>query len=230
MSLTDRPTDPPEERRPQGLPQVDKSRIVGIIDLELYGGKRAYISHLRAVLSNAVGLYRSAQTIDWAVVERLVFVCQGNICRSPYASERARALGVHAISLGIAAADGACADERAARNALYRGIALKDHRTTRVKASLILQGDLIVVFERAQQLQLMQQRVAGAVGITMLGLWAHPVRPHIQDPYGRSDRYFQQCFSVIDLNIQELVKRLEAHHAPAAVGSVGSGSSVHSAP
>ena len=201
-----------------------------MIDIELYGGRRAYIAHLRARASYALGWYRSAQTFNWGAVERLVFICQGNICRSPYASARAQAFGARAISLGIEAIDGVGANEDAARNALPRGIDLKDHRSTRLHASLILPGDLIVVFEPAQLQRVIRQRTKGAAAVTLLGLWARPIRPHIQDPYGRSDRYFQQCFAAIDRNVHELVKRLSTHEAIAAAGSASGRFSVHAAP
>lgn len=201
-----------------------------MIDTELHGGRRGYIAHLRARASYALGSYRSAQTINWGAVERLVFVCHGNVCRSPYASARARALGARAISLGIEAVDGAGANEDAARNALSRGVDLKDHRSTRLNSSLILPGDLIVVFEPVHLLRLSQRSITGALGITLLGLWARPVRPHIQDPYGRSDRYFQQCFATIDHNSRELLKRLSTHGASATTGSTSDRFSVHSAP
>ena len=149
-----------------------------MIDVELYGGRRAYVAHLCARASYVLGSYRSAQAINWGAVERLVFICHGNICRSPYASARAREFGARAISLGIEALDGVGANEDAARNALPRGIDLKDHRSTRLRASLILPGDLIVVFEPQQLLRVTRQSIIGAAGITLLGLWTRPVRPH----------------------------------------------------
>ena len=201
-----------------------------MIDLELYGGKRAYVAHLRACASYAMGSYRSARSVEWGSVERLVFVCQGNICRSPYASARAQALGARAISFGIEAADGVGANEDAARTAMLRGVDLKDHRSTRLLPSLIARGDLIVAFEPVHLLRVTQQNVTSPTGLTLLGLWARPVRPHIQDPYGRSDRYFQQCFSAIDLNTHELVMRMAAHRAPAVSRVITDGSRTPSVP
>lgn len=201
-----------------------------MIDTELYGGKRAYVAHLRASALYALGSYRSARRVKWSAVERLVFVCHGNICRSPYASARARALGARAISLGIEAADGAGANEEAARNALRRGVDLRDHRSMRLLPSLIEPGDLVVAFEPVQLLRVMQKNVKITAGLTLLGVWVRPVRPHIQDPYGRSDRYFQQCFSAIDLNTHELVARMAAHRAPAVSGDITSRLSAPSSP
>ena len=39
--------------------------------------------------------------IKWEDVDRLVFVCTGNICRSAYAEYKARSLGMSATSFGI---------------------------------------------------------------------------------------------------------------------------------
>lgn len=201
-----------------------------MIDVDLYGGRRAYVAHLCARASHALGAYRSAQVIKWGAVDRMVFVCHGNICRSPYASARARAIGACATSFGIEAVDGAKANEDAARNALSRGIDLKDHQSARLRATLILPGDLVVLFEPEHLLRMTQQSISAAAGITLLGLWTRPVRPHIQDPYGRSDQYFQQCFAVIDRNIHDLVTRLSAHGAIAATDSTSGRIGRHLAP
>ena len=189
-----------------------------MIDTELYGGRRAYVAHLRARALYALGTYRALRSIAWNVVERLVFVCHGNICRSPYAGARARALGARAVSFGIEATDGAAADEAAIRNAVQRGIDLRDHRSTRLQAFCLEPGDLIVVFEPRHVLSVTPHGGAEVAGLTLLGLWTDPLRPHIQDPYGRSDCYFQQCFAAIDRNTHELVQRLAAHAAPAVGG------------
>jgi len=199
-----------------------------MIDTELYGGRRAYVAHLRSRALCAMGTYRSLRSIAWSAVERLVFVCHGNICRSPYAGARARALGARAVSFGIEATDGAGVNETAARTALQRGIDLGDHRSARLERSLLAPGDLIVVFEPGHLLSVTPRSPTDGVGVTLLGLWAEPLRPHIQDPYGRSERYFQQCFAAIDLNTHELVKRLAAHAAPAVGGSAAGGASVSS--
>lgn len=184
-----------------------------MVDVGLYGGKRAYLAHVRERTLYAFGAYRAARSIDWAAVTRLVFVCQGNICRSPYASARARVLGMTAVSCGLDATEGAGADPAALRNAMGRGIDLATHRTARLQPSFITQGDLMVVFEPRQMSGVMRESIAGLAGVTLLGIWTQPIRPHIQDPYGRSDRYFKQCFSVIDAYVDALTKQLVAHEA-----------------
>lgn len=178
-----------------------------MVDVELYGGKRGLLSHIRARALYALGAYRSPRDIDWTSVHRLAFVCKGNICRSPYASMRARLLGVPAASYGLEAAQGTPADPIALRNARLRGVDLSMHRSAKMEPSEIGNGDLVIVFEPWHLAEVTRQ-TAGRAPISLLGIWARPIRPHVEDPYGRSDRYFQQCFSLIDTNIAELVKQL----------------------
>ena len=186
-----------------------------MIDVELFGGWRAYLRHLWSRALYSVNSYRAAQSIQWHAIARLVFVCHGNICRSPYACARSRDFGIDSISFGLAAEDGALADERASRNALHRGVDLSQHRSARLQAKLLREGDLVVVFEPRQMTQVQLLSVTDLVGITLIGVWSSPIYPHIQDPFGNSDRYFQQCFSTIDRNLDEIVARIVAHKAPA---------------
>ena len=177
-----------------------------MVDVELYGGYRGFVSHLHARTKQALGAYHRLSEIEWTSVRRLVFVCKGNICRSPYASTRARALGIQAASYGLNAAEGAPADPLASRNALQRGVDLSAHRAAAFHCARLEAKDLVIVFEPAQLAQV-QERCRSAA-MSLLGIWARPLRPHVQDPYGRSDRYFQQCFTVIDANVEELARRL----------------------
>jgi protein-tyrosine phosphatase len=183
-----------------------------MLDIELYGGKRGFIEHARARALYALGLYPNVRDINWAAIGGLAFVCMGNICRSPYASARARSLGVRTVSFGLEAADGAPADPAAAQNALGRGLDLSAHRSARAEASSFASDDLIIVFEPGQLARICR-RTGRRTHISLLGAWSHPVRPHIQDPYGRSDRYFQECFSVIDTGVATLVGLMARHGA-----------------
>jgi protein-tyrosine phosphatase len=197
-----------------------------MLDFDLYGGKRGYLEHAGARVRYALGIYRKLYEIDWTAVARLVFVCTGNICRSPYAGARARALGVPAVSLGLQAAEGAPVDPVASRNALLRGLDLSGHRSARAQSSSFASDDLIVVFEPGHVAEL-RRRSRRETPVSLLGIWARPARPHIQDPYGRSDRYFQECFSVIDANVAALVGRMVRREAPRrgdATGKSGEGS------
>lgn len=185
-----------------------------MVDIELYGGKRGMLEHIRARALYALGAYGNVRDIEWSAVGRLVFVCHGNICRSPYANIRARSLGVSATSFGLNAAEGAPADPGASKNALVRGIDLSVHYSMRMESTRLGDGDLVIVFEPAQLAEV-RRRIGHRMPTMLLGICSSPSRPHIQDPYGRSDRYFQECFAVIDANIAKLVERMASGGAPA---------------
>lgn len=186
-----------------------------MVDVELFGGGRAYLRHVCVRALYAVGAYRAVDRIDWDSISRLVFICHGNICRSPYACVRARGFGIDSVSFGLAAADGAVADECASRNALRRGVNLTLHRSARLRPKLLEKGDLVVVFEPQQLIEVRLLGATNLAGVTLMGVWDRPVYPHIHDPFGSSDRYFQRCFSTIDRNLDQIAARIVAHNAPA---------------
>ena len=153
-------------------------------------------------------LHRAAgRAPDIARVRRMVFVCKGNICRSPYAEARARLLGVDALSCGIFAAPGAEADPAAQRNALLREVDLAAHRSKRLDQIALGPADLLVAMDRSHH-----RAVAGAASRTgaqwtdaASWLRMHGGLDSIADPYGRGDLEFQSAFDLIDDAVQSLV-------------------------
>lgn len=195
-----------------------------MIDIEMYGGKRGVLAHVRALILYALGIYGGVDDVDWPSVRRLVFVCLGNICRSPYAEVKARLMGMNSVSFGLSAENGTSADPAAVKNALVRGVDLSAHRAARIDPQCLLDGDLVIVFE-SWQVSEVRRRVGARVRVKLLGIWSTPRRPHIHDPYGHRDRYFQQCFSIIDTGLVELATHMRRGDAPAvnALGMTGTG-------
>jgi protein-tyrosine phosphatase len=186
-----------------------------MLDFERYGGRRSYLLHLSELSKRLVGQYRTLQEIDWGRIDRFVFICSGNICRSPYAEARARACGADAVSFGLHASPGACADPVAARNAFQRNLDLTPHRSQRLEANSVRPTDLVLLFEprHVEPFQGVNRVAMG--GLSLAGLWSRPLRPHVADPYAKSDRYFQECFSIIDSSVRSLCARLPAGRAGA---------------
>ena len=138
-------------------------------------------------------------------VERLVFVCHGNVCRSAYTEARARRLGLRSASFGLAARDGDRANPVAAERAAARGVDLAAHRATSAPAARLAPGDLLVAIEPAH-LRGLALRALGRRG-PLRGLWATPARPHLEDPYGLSPAYFDTCFDVVDSALEAIARR-----------------------
>jgi protein-tyrosine phosphatase len=151
--------------------------------------------------------WRRYSAVNWSRVERLVFVCTGNICRSPYAAALARRAGIPAISVALRGRSGAPAFPSAAAAAHDSGIDLSAHRSTPIDDVRLGPGDLLVAMEPWQA-----QALAGRAGaqVTLLGLWSTPRRPHLHDPYGLCDDYFRTCFRLIDSAVAAIAARMKA--------------------
>lgn len=169
-----------------------------------YGSARGLVKLWLSRLA-ARRLRRYAQ-IDWARVERLVFVCTGNICRSPYAEALARRAGFPAASIALRGSSGAPAYPQAVAAAGEAGVDLARHRATAVDDAAIAPGDLLVATE-PWQADALAARGDGAQ-VTLLGLWTSPRRPHLHDPHGLSDAYFRTCFRLIETGVAALLERV----------------------
>lgn len=188
-----------------------------------FGGYRAYITHLKARAAAACGRYAALEAIDWRRVERLVFVCKGNVCRSPYAEGKTRMLGWETASFGLNTTGDVPANPAALRNAQRRGVDLASHRSTQFDPARLRSTDLLLGFEPAHLTLMRAMSGAQDSQMTLVGLWREDVlRPVIADPYGKSDSYFQACFEHIDGNVAELV-RLVRGGGSASSDSVANG-------
>ncbi len=168
-----------------------------------FGSRRGLLETVRHQLYYLTGRYRAYKKIDWSTVNRLVFVCKGNICRSAYAEEFARIKGIDSISFGLETVDNANANEKAIQIAQRQGINLTPHKTTTVASVELKQTDLLIAME-PWQLKALEDIFSKKYQCTLLGLWTKPVLPHIQDPYGMPDSYFDICFTRIRSGITTL--------------------------
>ena len=173
-----------------------------------YGRKKGLVRHCLSLAKYRLGAFREFQSVDWSRVDRLVFVCQGNICRSPYAEVRTRGKGVSTLSFGLAAVNGRPADPVAVRVAAERGVDLSSHQTRGASHFPIGPRDLLLAMEPWQARQACDMARAVDAQVTLLGLWSPQPRPHIEDPFGLSEAYYDHCFTLIDSLIEEILRRL----------------------
>ena len=160
-------------------------------------------------IASARGRYRRFETVRWGEVRRLVFVCSGNICRSPYAERKAAALGIPALSVAVRGESGHPADPVARRAAAAAGLPLDDHRSTAIEDAELKAGDLLVAMEPWQaELVAARYRDDPGVQVTLLGLWTIPRRPHLHDPHTLCEGYFATCFRLIDSGVEAMAARL----------------------
>ena len=146
--------------------------------------------------------------IEAVAVRRVVFVCQGNICRSPFAEVTARQLGMRATSCGLATGGKVPAFPLAVDTARGLGIDLGAHRARDIEDFSFEPGDLVLAME-LRHLRRLRPLLAGKpVQVSLLGLWAPQPRPHLHDPYELIAEYFQTCFRVMSASVHGLALRL----------------------
>lgn len=169
-----------------------------------YGTYRGLIRLQLANLERLVGRLRRFEHIDLDRVERFVFVCLGNVCRSPYGELLARDAGLNCASLGLSTSTGIPAFSKAIETAAAFGRDLSTHVATDLSDFEVRATDLFLVME-VRQARLLQQKLAGTgAQVALLGLWAKPARPHIHDPMSLSDEYFRTCYRVIESAVENI--------------------------
>jgi protein-tyrosine phosphatase len=136
-------------------------------------------------------------------VERLVFVCRGNVCRSAYADAIAARHGFPAASFGLRTAEGREAHGPVRDEAARRGIDLAAHRSVRVEDFVMAPGDLYLVMEVRQIADLRRIKRFRDASIDLLGRYGG--RPHLHDPYGLSSAFTATSLSDIERSVSGLI-------------------------
>lgn len=173
---------------------------------------------------------------DWSRFRRQVlFVCHGNLCRSPFAAARLAQIlppdTWRVFSAGCAAEEGHPATPRSLRVAAEFGIDLSGHRSRLLDADQVRYSGLIFSMSRFQADQVARLECGAASRIRLLGafspvpnLWRLPADPsqraadeqEISDPMGQSSELHRQCFERIDAAVAELADWLLRGAVPTA--------------
>jgi protein-tyrosine phosphatase len=159
--------------------------------------KKKLLSYAWVTTKYYLGLYDKYCSVDWSNVSRLIFVCKGNICRSPYAEVMAKKLGIDAVSIGLHTKEGSFADKGALKCASYRGIELEDHRVRVFESIEVFKTDLMVGME-PWHIERFNKVNSNACQVTLLGLWCTKKKILLSDPYAKPDVFFEDCFVSID--------------------------------
>lgn len=179
-----------------------------------WGGKRALVMRMVQPLRILLSGHRRFVGAVPMRVDRLVFVCAGNICRSPFGEHLARRAGMPAISMGLQATTGSRADPRAQRHAQGLGVDMAAHLATWFDAAHVREHDLVVAFE-LWHAQALEQALRGRqVPVRLLGGFLGPLSHHIHDPYGLHDDYFARCFATISRAFDAMSQQLKLPRSP----------------
>lgn len=171
-----------------------------------FGTVRGLVRLLLSYPQAALGLAAVAPPARPETVRRLVFVCQGNICRSAFADMVARAQGVESASFGLSTDTGRPAHEPAIVAAGALGYAMGDHRAVDAADFAPREGDLLLAMEVRQMHRLAADPRLSHLPRQLLGQWATPPMPHLHDPYSLDDRYMATCLARIERAVKRLIR------------------------
>lgn len=160
-------------------------------------------------------------------MNRLIFVCMGNICRSPLAEAVARAQlvqhgldsvftvvsrGTHAYHLDLPA------DPRAQALAEQHGLALAAHRSRLLQPDDFQRGDLLLVMDRQNLRDVRAKAPPHAVGrIRLLMDFVSSPGADIPDPYYGEAADFERALGLIEQGVLGLTKHLLRLHNAGAL-------------
>lgn len=148
----------------------------------------------------------------------ILFVCLGNICRSPFAAARTRRLladagfsDVTCGSAGIRVGQAARPPREACEAAARVGVTLESHEPLQLTCKLVRSFDIVVVMEHAQMVALRTDYPEAADRIILLSLFGGnhrsvAARYDISDPFGHPLPVFDDCYARIDGAVRGLLK------------------------
>lgn len=151
---------------------------------------------------------------------KVLFVCTGNICRSPTAEgvmrERVAAMGLqekimvdsagtHAYHVGEAP------DSRSVATAKKRGILIDGLRARKIAPGDFDEFDLILGldYEHVRHLRRMAPEGAKAVTDLFLDYAGNPKEKEVPDPYYSDQQHFEYVLDLIEAGVEPLIEKLK---------------------
>jgi protein arginine phosphatase len=154
---------------------------------------------------------------------RVLFVCFGNICRSPLAQaiarQQARERGLVATfeSAGIGALDDGAATPEAAQVADEHGLSLSSFASRLADGDVVGRADLVLTMS-ADQLE--RVRSLGARRAYLLTEFGSGSARDVDDPIGRGLEVYRRTYDELATEIEHVLDRLERESTSSPHGRV----------
>jgi protein-tyrosine phosphatase len=148
-----------------------------------------------------------------APVESVLFLCLGNVCRSPYAESSFRHMSPATTldSAGFIGPDRS-PPEDARLIARERGVDVTSHVSKLITTELVRSQDLVVVMEPGQAKRLRREMGAGKTVVVLGDLDPErPRRRRIRDPWGQPPEVFRSSFERIDRCLDAILPFVATH-------------------
>ena len=171
--------------------------------------KQALKGYVRDQLWGLRGLAFSEAPRLPADPRSILFLCKGNVCRSPFAEYRMRRFmegyGITVFSAGLRVDIQGAPPLQAHEAAREFGVDLSDHLSKQVNKKMMDAHDIVFVME-LRQIQLLKQTFPGYEDrIYLLPLQDKKdknnkvfYRYNIPDPYGKSHQEYEACYHRIE--------------------------------
>lgn len=140
-----------------------------------------------------------------AEARSMLFVCYGNICRSPFAEAVARErLDVDATSAGVHPRTGRLSPEDAIQAASDAGYDLRGHRSVGLTKEMLRTADIIFVFDQQNRADVLELDPSVGHKIAFLGAFGSSME--ITDPYERGIGVFRDRYREITSSLEAIAK------------------------
>jgi len=166
-------------------------------------------------------ILKARAQVALASADRVVFVCLGNICRSPFAEAlaRTRLTGRNVISAGTLPQAGRRSPELAIASAQRWSVNLEPHRSRMVEPGFLREGDAVFVFDLDNFGRLWRAFPQARHQLHLVGALAEGGPLVIADPYGGTATDFHRTWA----RIAEIIEAVElcaadAHRLPDSRG------------
>jgi protein-tyrosine phosphatase len=152
--------------------------------------------------------------LDFNSKKHIIFICKGNICRSPFAEHMLRKLiqdknRCKIESCGLSDTCGSKSPQAAITIAEKFGIDLSKHRSISIRCSDFQSADIIFTMDLGQAKQIRRLFPEKADNIYLLRKIApipYSLFTNIEDPYGLEYVDYIKCFSIIQKSLQNYVR------------------------